>query len=455
MRGEQPQSAGTGSNTGPTPDTVAYAPRNRLAIRRRAVAWFLLRAVSKIIRTLRGRRLGDRFSAVALVVGRGGGKREPDRESDRLVLGSALNRLAWYLGGVGVRESVDGSCRIHCLVPPDLAGLDPEVPVTQRDYLDRLPTDVIRPAARISGREYDWLLLDAARDLRRWRWLRRIDRVRITDPAFFSGVEHAGWQMVMERTVDRAGREALEASSQANLERLVDRHGGAGEVVVLGTGPSVEGVADLELTGRPVVICNSLVKNDRLLEHLRPVVVCFADEVFHLGPSAYAAAFRDDLLRVVERYEPFIVTRPDGAALLQRHHPELADHLIGLPMAGRIWNVPGSDAFRVRPTVNIMTLYMLPVAARLGRTILIGGSDGRRPGETYFWKHGRSVQYEGLMATAFATHPAFFRDRIYTDYYDTHVRQLEALLTALEARGHRLVSLTPSWIPALRRRQPE
>jgi len=421
---------------------LAHAPRNRLAIRRRAGLHFLIRAASKIVRTLRGRRLPDRFATVALVPGPGSGPAE---------LGSALNRLAWYLGSAGAGSDVGAEYRVDCLVPPDLLSVNPVVGSEQRDYLEHLPEVALRTTAEASGRDYDWLLLDAVRELGRWKWLRFIDRIRIVDPTFYSGVEHAGWQMVAERTVDRAEGAEREAAASA-FEKLVVEHGGADEVVVLGTGPSVEEVLDLDLSGRPVVICNSLVRNAELLERLQPAVLCFADEVFHLGPSAYAAAFRDDLCRVVEQYRPWLVTRPDGAALLRRHYPGLADRLIGIPLTARRWNVPCSEAFRVRPTGNIMTMYMLPVAARLGQTILIGGSDGRRPDETYFWRHGPSVQYDDLMATAFATHPSFFRDRMYADYYAEHIARLEDLLTELEARGHDARGITSSWIPALTRR---
>jgi len=428
---------------GTSPDAVAYAPRRRLAIRCRALLHFLVRALSKIARTLRGRRLADSFSRVALILPPGSG---PER------LGSALNRVAWYLGGTGVREDVTAAYRLDCLVPPALADSDPVVPPEQQNCLDHLPEIAVRTAAGRSGSDYDWLLLDSSRELLRWRWLRFIDRVRIVDPGFFSGVEHAGWQMVMERTVDREERSRRDERSQAGLEELAASHAGAEEAVVLGNGPSVEEVFALDLSGRPVIICNSLVKNPRLLEHLQPAVLCFSDEVFHLGPSAYAAAFRRDLLAVVERYDPWLVTRPDGAALLERHHPELAGRLIGIPPAGREWNLPGDGAFRVRPTGNIMTMYMLPVAARLAQTILIGGSDGRRPDEAYFWKHGASVQYDELMSSAFATHPSFFRDRVYADYYATHIARLEELCSELEARGHTVRGITPSWIPALTKR---
>ena len=83
----------------------------------------------------------------------------------------------------------------------------------------------------------------------------------------------------------------------------------------------------------------------------------------------------------------------------------------------------------------------------------IAGCDGRSPNETYFWRHNTRTQYsDELMLSAFDTHPAFFRDRDYGDYYESHCASLEDLLATAEAQGKRVVGVTPSHIPALRRR---
>jgi hypothetical protein len=82
--------------------------------------------------------------------------------------------------------------------------------------------------------------------------------------------------------------------------------------------------------------------------------------------------------------------------------------------------------------------------------VRIAGCDGRKPNENYFWKHNADTQYsDNLMASAFAAHPAFFRDRDYSDYYAQHCREVEDLLAAGEQHGRTVESVTPSWIPAL------
>jgi hypothetical protein len=53
------------------------------------------------------------------------------------------------------------------------------------------------------------------------------------------------------------------------------------------------------------------------------------------------------------------------------------------------------------------------------------------------------------MNTAFETHPAFFRDRVYTDYYQEHVDILTDMIEYGEKEEVEYESVTPSYIPCL------
>ena len=116
-------------------------------------------------------------------------------------------------------------------------------------------------------------------------------------------------------------------------------------------------------------------------------------------------------------------------------------------------NLDLRERFAVRHAPNVLTLLLLPLAATLGRgQVLISGCDGRAPrGESYFWRHHRPSQLEEEMASVRRAHPAFFQID-YLDYYREHCRLLEDWLRAGEARGLVFKSLTPSYIPALRKR---
>jgi hypothetical protein len=245
-------------------------------------------------------------------------------------------------------------------------------------------------------------------------------------------------------------------SPEGVIERLFALGGRGTSAFVLATGPSARLVDPTRVDAEVRICCNSVVRDIDLLRALKPNVICFMDSVFHYGPSRYAAAFRRDLLRAVDETDALLVTFESWAGLLLAHHPELVDRLViisFLPKGTTTWHWPARDRMVVRSTGNVLTSAMLPMAFALADRVEIAGCDGRTPDERYFWKHNTRTQYDDeLMTTVFSAHPAFFRDRSYADYYERHCQHLEELLTAAEANGRRVVGVTPSHIPALRRR---
>lgn len=244
-------------------------------------------------------------------------------------------------------------------------------------------------------------------------------------------------------------------SSSAAMERLFSLGGRDNSAFVLATGPSARLVEPDAITATIRIICNSAVRDVDLLRALRPNVICFGDPVFHYGPSRYSAAFRRDLLRAVKETDAVLVTIEPWAGLLLAHNPELSDRLVILRVRrGRpTWTWPTRQRMVVRMTGNILTTAMLPIAFALSDHVEVAGCDGRQPSESYFWHHNKRAQYsDELMQTAFQSHPAFFRDRDYGDYYNTHCDELESLLSTAEAAGKRVRAVTPSFIPALGRR---
>ncbi len=236
-----------------------------------------------------------------------------------------------------------------------------------------------------------------------------------------------------------------------SLARLHAKSADAGTALVLATGPSAALIDPAEVTHDVRIICNSAVRDRKLLEQLRPDVIAFGDPVFHHGPSRYAAAFRDDLLTALELTDAVILTSQLFAEPLVAHVPEVVDRLAVLPLSQEVpWGWPTPERPMIRLTGNVLTNLMLPAAFALSRHVTIAGCDGRDPNERYFWRHDTRAQYDDtLMQTAFDAHPAFFRDRVYADYYNQHCQQLEELLAAAEAMGKVAIASTPSHIPAL------
>jgi len=228
----------------------------------------------------------------------------------------------------------------------------------------------------------------------------------------------------------------------------------SGSAFVLTTGPSATTVdfdsvnADVRLT------CNSAVRNLDLIRKFRPNIIAFADPVFHLGPSRYAADFRRDAIRAAEEVDALLVCGADWAAPLLGRYPEIADRLVVIPqIKGGPVRWPQESDPTIRVGTSVLTTLLLPIAFMLADHVEVAGADGRQPSENYFWTHNPQLQYsDGLMQTVFDSHPAFFRDRDYADFYDEYCEELEEVIQLGERAGKTVRAAAPSWIPALRAR---
>lgn len=287
-----------------------------------------------------------------------------------------------------------------------------------------------------------------------WSNIFKFHRTDILDKNFFSDVEGHMLQFGYEKTLSVREKESSEKLSRKNFELFMERYRHKKKAYCFVTGPSFDLYDQFTYEKESLkVICNSTVKNDAFLSYIgAPDLLVFADPVFHFSPSEYSAAFRDEVVKVYKKYKPYIAVPFRSMALLLKHYPFLEDRLIGIKIQRGEFHFPSSKALWLRGSKNILTQFMLPIASSVSDEIYIIGADGRKPEEKYFWKHSKSAQFDDLMQTVFETHPSFFRDRDYKDYYEEHCAFLEKLIRYGEERGKRYFSLTPSYIPALKER---
>ena len=228
------------------------------------------------------------------------------------------------------------------------------------------------------------------------------------------------------------------------------------EAYVYGSGPSVSQLidADFDFGDGFHIVCNSLVKNDELMDIIKPKIVVCADPVFHAGPSEYAAEFRRTLNRFLDRHDAYVVTLIDYVATLCADlDPKHWDRLIGVSQSDDVQtNLDLADNQVVAPTENILTLLMFPLATTLSDKVSILGCDGRSfVQDSYFWAHDKKSQFSNLMDDTKVVHPAFFK-RNFNDYYISHCLVLERMFTAAEEQGARVRLITPSYLPPLAKR---
>jgi hypothetical protein len=381
-------------------------------------------------------------------------------------LDDTIARCAWYL--FPYREQFDV---IELCVS---SGLKPSfsVPPNFNYSVERRMKELL-PKIRISspGREGlgAWLsAFDHIDALFRWRLSKPADKA-VTEWPGFGVLKSKGRVFDVDPNATRmegsyylwAGliafldQDALAKENQARFAKFVAEHGEAQKAYVFGTGPTLsEFAASQDFSDGVCIAANSMVKNLDLLDRLKPAAIVAADPIFHAGCSSYAGAFQRELIVALERYDAYFITSLRDLSVTLSYLPEkMHERVIGIPFKqGDTYNVNLLKNFHVNPLPNILTLLLLPVAAALAKKIQVLGCDGRPSSEkSYFWSHDKAVQFNDEMDAIKKVHPAFFNID-YQDYYDAHCRDLERAISTLEAEGHIIESVTPSFIPALKTR---
>lgn len=278
-------------------------------------------------------------------------------------------------------------------------------------------------------------------------------RVEIIDKDYFSDIEAETLRRLYYKTISPRQKARVSKASQENYSRFIRKNISKKQAFCFTTGPSFDDYRSFEFPKNSLkVVCNSIVKNLDFINYIEGVdLIVFGDPVFHFGTSSYAEAFREDVVKLVGSSDAYVAIPEVNVPLMLFHYPALKDRLIGLG-GGMNFNFPSSKKFYVKNTANILTLFMLPIASAVADTVFVLGADGRTESEKYFWQHSASAQYNEDMEGVFKTHPSFFRDRNYRDYYHEHCKVLADLLLYGESRGKVYASLTRSHIPALKDR---
>jgi len=225
-------------------------------------------------------------------------------------------------------------------------------------------------------------------------------------------------------------------------------------VYLYGTGPSLDETERYDLSDGHAIVCNEIIANDARMARLHPLVATFADPILHAGPSAAAAAFRKAVSQQMQKRSfTLVVPFRDYLPLLTVLPRDVHERVVGLPtFAEGGLAIDLATRFSVKALPNVMTQIMLPLAATLFETIGICGADGRSAAEeSAFWTHHHGSQFDAQVKALEAAHPAYAQ-RSETEAYQRYCTDLDRLCRTIERRGHRIVGVTASYIPALRRR---
>jgi len=412
---------------------VAFAKRDIKAIQKREKINFIYNAIRKVQRILYGYEPKQIKSIVI----------SPKITNSNELIDMA-NRVAWafpYKEDLCIEIEVSNE-----LLSFDFSKVN-KVP-NQRNYLDNNLSHI--SLVKDHNHSADLILYTKASELLKSNPF-KLYKTNILDKNYFSTVEGTLLQNGYSGTISKKDKLNLEKQSIINYTKMLEQNKHKNKAYCFVTGPSFDRYKEFDYEEDAFkVICNSTVKNDDFLEYIGgPDILTFADPVFHFSPNEYSALFRDEVLKVYRRYKPYIIVPFNTVSLILAHYPELKDRIIGVQTKQDEFHFPTSDQLWVKSSANILTLYMLPIASSVSKKIYILGADGRNPDEKYFWKHSSSAQFDDLMQTVFETHPSFFRDRDYQDYYEEHCQFLNDLIEFGEQKGKKYLSLVPSYIPVL------
>lgn len=263
-------------------------------------------------------------------------------------------------------------------------------------------------------------------------------------------VQYAGSYYLMVQNQFSELAVAAEEKSKTMFARIVDECSSK-QGYLFGTGPNLKHAKAHDYSDGVSIACNSMVRNQELMDRLQPPIIVVGDPIFHAGPSSYAAAFRKDLIRCMDTYGSYLIVPLRDYHIYVAHlPPRFADRICAIPYEkSESPNVDLRENFVVTSTANILTLFLFPLAGSLFQRIAVSGCDGRPLEENaYFWKHDPASQFEDELHSIKAAHPAFFNVD-YDDYYATHCQTVETWVNALEDKGCGVDCLTPSYIPAL------
>ena len=377
--------------------------------------------------------------------------------SEQSDLNQLLARLAWFFSKESLDEAIfftDPTAeaisleRFKC--PPEL---NPVIAGRVKKIKDRVkirravPANLDSPYDAVFLWQEDPETLNSLKKLTGKNRIWRVDRENTRmEGSFWIEALHA-------LDSDRA---SVREQARERLALCRDENKGTVRASVIASGPSAATYEQFDFSEDLVIICNSVIADAEMVMRLKPRILCFADPLFHFGPSRYTEEFYKRVREAVREYNPWVIIPWKYRRLLLDHVPEIEPRLIALPMsrAERFnFNLLGEPEPKV--TDNILTYLLIPIAATFCEQIRLLGCDGRPISENkYFWSFNPRTQFSPeLMQNIQTAHPGFFKID-YNDYYTNHCKNLERQILQLEKCGHTIESLTPSHIPVLQRRSP-
>lgn len=225
------------------------------------------------------------------------------------------------------------------------------------------------------------------------------------------------------------------------------------------TGNSLSNAINHQFSDGYIIVCNTIVKDKLLWNHLKPDFIVAGDALYHFSDSEFAVKFRKDLKeRLLETDNTFFIYPDIYDQFVVMHFKEFLPRLISVPLGNdKIIHTNLLEKFELPSFGNVLNLLMLPLGCTLSKNIYLWGFDGRAPKDSDFWKNSNLHFYSESVQELKISHPAFFDFHIpkgnETSYVTSvHGDSLDACLSIAESEGFKFNMMHFSYTPALQKR---
>ncbi|HJV35778.1 hypothetical protein [Geomonas sp.] len=250
----------------------------------------------------------------------------------------------------------------------------------------------------------------------------------------------------------RGGLKQQRAVMQQKFLEYVDGLPNFPRAYLFGTGPSIEKAFDHDFSDGYRIVCNTMIKNDELMDHIKPHFMVAGDGIYHFGVSKYACRFRNDLERFLKRHRCLLVIPEGYYDDFVFHNEALAEFALPVPYVAQEINLRMKEKLEIKFSHNILNQLLLPLASSLCDEVMLLGFDGRKAGDLHFWKSSDSVNYEDLKVHQHQAHPGFFSGVDHAEYARIQSDCAEKIMSLGERMGKKYRCMNPSSNEALQKR---
>lgn len=299
------------------------------------------------------------------------------------------------------------------------------------------------------------LLLTDANLSRSYPWLhvrRQVYNVDLTlNP-------YDGWEWC-RLSLEEGGRPDILASRRRFADYISElRREQHTHTYLFGTGPTLARARDRDWSDGYRIVCNTIVRDRELWNHIQPHFVVGGDAIYHFGHTEHALAFRRDLAARLRESNARFLYPASFDAIVRREMGDVGARLIPVPTGGPRRVHYGLDRrFRLPSRGNVLPFLLLPLGFTLTRSVHLWGFDGRAPDDQLFWKNSSAHSYPEHIHTLKQAHPAFFAHHVPESDPSRYVKSvhgeaLESCLAEAEQAGFSVLMLHHSWTPTLANR---